>query len=93
MRSVERNENLHNYLRTQFSDIEGAKAFMWRWVNEMDQKLPGFAISTRSLAAHCSAVLEGVPVQTIGATTNYLASKYGCDLYFAAWEGKPNSNI
>lgn len=82
--------DLHNYLRTQFSDLEGAKAFMWRWVNEMDQELPGFGlISSRSLAAHCSAVLENAPVQTIGVTTNYMASKYGSDLYWAAWGGQP----
>jgi len=90
---MDRDDDLHNYLRTQFSDFEWAKAFMWRWVNEMDQELPGFGlISSRSLAAHCSAVLENAQVQMIGSTTNYMASKYGSELYWAAW-GDPPANV
>ncbi len=81
---------LHAYLRTQFTDIASAKHFMWRWVNEMDQLLPGFgAISSRALCAHCSAVLEGTPVASAGFCTNYLASKHGSELYWAAWGSEP----
>ena len=81
---------LHKFLRTQFSDLDGAKLFMWRWVNEMDQMLPQFgAMSSRSMAAHCSAVLEGMPVQRVGFLTNHLASKHGSELFFAAWGDKP----
>ena len=79
-------DDLHNYLRTQFSDLDGAKLFMRRWVEEMDQTLPGIGgISSRALSAHCSAVLEGSEVSSIGACTNYLESEYGSDLYSAAW--------
>lgn len=81
---------LHDYLRTQFTDLAGAKHFMWRWVNEMDEELPGFGpISSRALCAHCSAVLEGGPVSAIGFLTVYLESKHGSELYWSAWGSEP----
>ena len=83
---------LHTYLRTQFSDLAGAKRFMRRWLEKMDQEIPGFGcISSRALAAHCSAVLEGSEVSSLDTFTNYLESKYGRDLYNAAWADDPAS--
>jgi len=82
--------DLHAYLRTQFTALASAKHFVWRWANEMDQELPGFgSISSRSLCAHCSAVLEGGSVASVGFCTNYLASKHGSELYWAAWGSEP----
>ena len=79
-------EELHTYLRTQFSDLAGAKLFMRRWVEKMDQDIPGIGIiSSRALSAHCSSVLEGSEVSSLGGFTNYLESRYGSELYNAAW--------
>lgn len=81
-------KDLLEYLKTQFTDLDGAKKFMRRWVVEMGQMLPGgFSITCRSLAAHCSAVLEGnaYPNSVDGRSTHYISSKYGSELYFAAW--------
>lgn len=81
--------DLYAYLRTQFTDLAGAKQFMHRWATEMNEEIPGFgSISSRALAAHCSALLEGGEVKNVGFATNYLASKYGSALYNAAW-GSP----
>lgn len=80
---------LIEYLKTQFADLDGAKTFMRRWATEMDETLPnGWQCSCRSLAAHCSAILEGKeePNTIDGVSTHYISSKYGSDLYFAAWE-------
>lgn len=79
-------EELHAYLLTQFNDLAGAKKFMRRWAVEMDQMLPGRTeISSRALAAHYSAVLEGGPVSGDEFFTNYMGSKYGTELLRAAW--------
>lgn len=79
--------DLHAYLRTQFTDLAGAKAFMRRWATEMGQDIPGFGgISSRALAAHVSTVLEGkTEVPSAGLATNYLATARGSELYWAAW--------
>ncbi len=84
-------DELRVWLLTQFTDLATAKVFMWRYVNEMDQKLPdGSLISTRSLAAHVSSALEGVEVPGVADCTNYLATKYGPTLYHAAWTDPEN---
>lgn len=82
-------EDLLAYLRTQFKDLVGAKDFMWRWVNEMNQLLPdGGVISCRSLAAHCSYLLEG-SLDHSGSMNSYINSKHGVELYLAAWGDRP----
>lgn len=81
-------KKLFEYLKTQFSNLEGAKKFMYRWANEMDQELPGgFLISSRALAAYCSAVLEGKKeVHSLdGSSTFYIQTKYGIALFESAW--------
>ena len=84
------NKDLAAYLKTQFSDLDGAKAFMARWAGEMGQSLPGFGeMTVRAMAAHCSAALEGAAVQELGYCTNHLASEFGRELCSAAWSALP----
>ena len=86
MNQINSNEELHQYLQTQFNDLAGAKKFMWYWKNDMDQSLPdGTELTVRAMAAHCSYVLEGINVEEGAMFVNYLSSKYGTDLYVSAW--------
>lgn len=84
--------DLYKYLKTQFTDLTSAKQFMHRWATEMDQEIQGFGlISSRSLAAHVSAILEGKTEDDSSESTfftSYLNTKYGSELYFAAWGGE-----
>lgn len=83
-------DDLLSYLKTQFSDLDGAKKFMRRWVVDMGQMLPiDIEVTSRALAAHCSAVLEGSDVASANEfSTNYMASKYGSDLFWSAWDSR-----
>ena len=84
----------YDYLRTQFTDLAGAELFVWRWVNEMDQRLPfagAESISSRALCAHVSAVLEGQPEPQGPGFTHYLGSQHGPALYWAAWGNRPDN--
>jgi len=85
--------DFYNYLREEITDLDSAKMFMWKWVNEMDQELPKFgSISSRALCAHVSAILEGKEQDDSGGDgyTQYLNTKYGPELYYSAWGGRPN---
>jgi hypothetical protein len=87
---MEELNDLYVYLKSQFTDLEGAKIFMKKWVNELDESLPVLGcenMGSRSLSAHCSAVLEGKKEDDSGTgfCTYYLRTKYGPELYFAAW--------
>ncbi len=84
--------DLYAYLKTEFGfgNLEQAKKFMRKWSQELDETLPveGYEMmSSRSLAAHCSAILEGKEVDDSGSgwCTDYLNTKYGSVLYYAAW--------
>lgn len=79
-------EQFYDYLRQQFSDLEGAKAFYRKWKYEWDQELPPDIslghVSLRAMAAHCSHVLEGT-MPDVGCLTEYINTKYGSEIYFA----------
>jgi hypothetical protein len=84
----------HAWLRTQFTTLDEAKAWVHRWCNEWEQRIPvaisaewgsddewaGF--SMRAMAAHASVALEGKEYDWDGFTW-YLDTKYGPDLYWA----------
>jgi len=79
--------NLYDYLREQCPDLETAKRFMFSWANEHEQRLPwetACSYTSRAMAAHVSAVLENRALPD-GLMTQYLSTKYGSELYQAAW--------
>ncbi len=82
--------DLYTYLKSEFNTLETAKKFMKKWATELSETLPVKgceSISSRSLAAHCSAILEGKHLDDSGTDilTNYLDTKFGSDLFYAAW--------
>ena len=86
------NAEFHVWLRTQFSDLDGAKRFVWRWMNEWDQHLPQgggaewegeFGYTMRAMAHHVSLALENREVEGDWYATTYLDSEYGAILYGA----------
>lgn len=60
-------QRLYEYLKTQFHDVETAKAFMKKWNHEWNQELRGFDpgpndmndLTQRAMAYHVCYVLEG----------------------------------
>lgn len=79
-------KSLYKYFKTQFKDLEGAKKWVYIWHHDWDQKLPGekeCSYTMRSMAAHVSGYLEGIPPISHGWGTDYLMHKYGTDLYYA----------
>jgi len=79
--------DLYEYLRKECPDIDSAKVWMRKWLNEWDQKLPWekTAVYTqRAMAGHLSNVLEGGNYETGYATGRiaYCETKYGTELYY-----------
>lgn len=77
-------DRLSDYLKTQFTDLDGAKVFMRRWFVEMDQEIPGHGgFTIRAMAGHCAATLMGDPDAYQGF---YFSMPHGPELYWAALE-------
>lgn len=80
--------DLYDYLRRECPDLIAAKKWIRKWANDWVQKMPWDkepVYTSRAMAAHVSNVLEGKPAPTDGGWTIYFATKYGSELYFAAW--------
>lgn len=84
--------NFYDYLRRQFSDLETAKRWAYKWANEMGQEIPEFGgMTSRAMAAHISAILDGKSEDNSGTDylTNYLETRYGPEIYLAMWSCAP----
>lgn len=86
--------SFYKYLSKQFHDLESAKIWYRKWCDDWEQILPGENeawCSLRAMAAHMSNVLEikergGVySITEKGPCTNYIATKYGSEIYFAGY--------
>lgn len=79
----------------QRNDLEGAKTWFRKWMNEDDQHIPeiveshgeGPQFSQRAMAGHVSDYLEGFtgaePNSYDGSGKVYWDTKYGSELYFS----------
>jgi hypothetical protein len=81
-------KHFYDYLRSQFDDIESAKAFAQKWATSMHQDTPGFGPMTcREMAAHISNVLEGIDSGDDSALMlNFNADRYGIPIIKAMWQ-------
>jgi hypothetical protein len=73
----------YDWLKTQFTDLESAKVFYKKWIDEMDQETPYGVFSWRAMAAHISNVLEGNEPDNNEIYTSYMSTKYGSDVMFS----------
>lgn len=82
---------LYRHWDDQDLDLEKAKKWIHKWVNEWDQVLPWDSepiFTSRAMAGHLSNFLEGGKIDTgyaIGEPLSYIDTQYGSELYFAAW--------
>lgn len=78
-------KELYLYLRTQFKDIKSCKKWYIKWRNNEQPDILGGCFSLRSMAAHCSNVLEGKLCDDSGLEycTMYINTKYGSDILFS----------
>jgi len=82
--------DLYEYLREQCTDIESAKVWIRRWVEEWDHVLPWDSeaeFTVRAMSGHLSNVLEGGTSDSgyAAETMSYMETVYGSDLYWAAF--------
>lgn len=82
--------DLYEYLREQCPTLAAAKRWMYAWASEKDQVLPWDKeprYTARAMAGHLSNVLEGGDVNSGYALggMSYMQTRYGSELYFAAW--------
>ena len=77
-------KDYYTYLRTQFSDLEGAKRYMRHWHDDLEQEDCGGGMTTRAMSAHCSLVLEGYEDDS-AYVGSYMTTKHGTELANALW--------
>ena len=73
----------YDWLKTQFTDLESAKVFYKKWIDEMEQETPFGMFSWRAMAAHISNVLEGKKQDNNEFMTSYMSTKYGSEVMFS----------
>ena len=71
------------WLKTQFVDLETAKVFYKKWLNDDNQETAYGCFSMRAMAAHISNVLEGKTYVNDNIYTNYIITEYGSDIYLS----------
>jgi len=76
---------LYDWLKTKFTDLESAKVFYKKWIDEMGQETPFGMFSWRSMAAHISNVLQGKEQNNNEIITSYISTKYGNEIMFSYW--------
>jgi hypothetical protein len=71
------------WLKRQFHDFNSAVRWYVKFVHLDGQKTPYGMFSMRSMCAHISNVLEGKEEESDCICTNYTATKFGLDIYWA----------
>ncbi len=86
--------DFYNYLRTQFNNLDEAKVFYKKWINEWGQDIPGHkewseinCFSMRAMAGHISAILtKNDNEYESDDCYTYADTKYGSEIYFSPYE-------
>lgn len=74
-------QDFYLWLSDQFNDLQSCKIFYKKW--SVDQNCPFGSFSMRSMAAHCSNVLEGKKRNPNAITTNYINTRYGSEIFLS----------
>ena len=78
----------YEYLKTKFNDLEGAKEFYRRWLNDDQVVLKNMPIgfSARAMAGHISDALTGTKEYCSTPGMPFYETKHGIEIYEVFFE-------
>lgn len=84
----------YQYLERQFNNLEEAKEWYLKWVNEWHQDIPGHpewsgenCFSMQAMAGHISCCLTGEEYPGL-----YIGTKFGCEIFWGGIKGVINDS-